>query len=125
MATKSAAASMISRPAENPPPLLPAVGSSTIPPTAGPGVGVGVMNVFVIVQLAGAPSLIGTVAQSEEAAYPEGTVSDAVHVVPDRLKCVTVATNGDPGAAIPEEGVTVPLVQPTVTATGVSGPLGE
>ena len=46
-------------------------------------------------------------------------------MVPATLKCLTVVVNGEPGAALPEGVTTVPLVQVTLTGTGVSGPDGE
>jgi hypothetical protein len=51
-------------------------------------------------------------------------VSVALQVEPLTGNCVTVVTNGVPGAAVPDDGVAVPL-QVTETGTLAVGPLGE
>ena len=84
----------------------------------GLGDGVGVPCVLVIVQDGVPLAAMGTNEQLLTWKKPAGTSSLAVQVAPLLLKPVTVVLKSLPGAACPEGGDGVPLVQVTWTVTG-------
>jgi len=102
-------------------PLVQTTVTGTLAPLSGTKslltVNVALFSEFTIVQDAEPPTLIGTLAHAAWlTVYPAGAVSVAVHVAP-APKPVTVVVNGEASDAGPDAGVSVPLVQVTLTGT--------